>query len=692
MGRLRPHRLASLVLALLVAAAIAASGTAQRVVEDNEAQLLADRTAEVESLLESLGSSVEAQMVSVAAIAQVTGGDPDQFRAAVEGVDPTAAEATDGGWGLLHGTSEGWVGVAGVGAPTEAVDLPESWAGGLDRAASGQLTVLGFLGAGMNRSFVLATGRTGTGGDLVVYNEVSLVGAAAASASEADDPLAGVAIEVFIGTEPDPANLLLAFGTSDEGREERRVVNIKGVDVLLEVSATGPLGGELAAQLPNLLLGGGAVLGLAIASVVEMSQRRRDDAMATVRDLERQNRLLDRALAEQQAAEAARAALEVELRQAQRLEAVGHLAGGVAHDFNNVLAAILSYADLAADAVTDPGALADLESIQGAARRGAGLTRQLLQFSRRESGEATVVDVNERIADTVAMLGRTLGEDIRLSTSLLAEPATVLADPVELDQIVLNLVVNARDAVAAGGAIVVATERVDLDRTDLATYPALRPGPHIRLTVTDDGHGMAPDVLEHAFEPFFTTKGRGQGTGLGLSTVYGIVQRHGGHVTADSMPGGGTTVEVLLPARAPGAVAAGPSLTAEPARTGSGRTVLVVEDEEPLRTAMRRMLERAGFTVLDAEDGRSALEDHGGADIDLLLTDIVMPGGVTGVDVAADFRSRTADLPVVYVTGYSDDILDPGHLDGSTATALLSKPFTEVDLLEVVGATLGAVR
>ena len=690
MRRFRPHRTAALVLALLVVASVGASLTASKGVADNEARLLRDRTSEVGSLLESLGSGYEAQMASVAAIAEITGGDPAEFQTAVAGVDAAAATATSGGWRLLRHTDAGFIDVAAVGAATPLSGLPPEWTAALELAAAGHFSVLGFLGGEQNRRLVMAIGRLGVGGEVVVLNEVSLIGATASAAGDdTDEVISGVAIKVFVGTEPDPDQLLLAFGTADEHKLERRVINVSGVDLLLEVSALEPLGGGVATQLPDWLLASGLLLGLSIASVVEMSQRRRDDAMATVRDLERQNRRLDAALAEQQAAEAARAALEVELRQAQRLEAVGHLAGGVAHDFNNVLAAILSYADLATDGVTDPSALDDLESIKSAARRGAGLTRQLLQFSRRESGEASVVDVNERIADVVSMLERAIGEDISLRTSLVAGPAPVLADPVELDQVVLNLVVNASDAVSRGGTITVATELVDLDASDLVHQPGLVPGRYVRLTVTDDGHGMTSDVLEHAFEPFFTTKGRGQGTGLGLSTVYGIVQRQGGHVVGHSTPGGGSTIEVLLPACNLAPSSPVPATSAASPRAGGGRTVLVVEDEQPLRLAMRRMLERAGFRVLEADDGTSALHRHGGADIDLLLTDIVMPGGLTGVDVADGFRTSAASLPVVYVTGYSDDILDPARIDGSTPTSVLTKPFTEADLLQVVGAALG---
>jgi two-component system cell cycle sensor histidine kinase/response regulator CckA len=284
------------------------------------------------------------------------------------------------------------------------------------------------------------------------------------------------------------------------------------------------------------------------------------------------------------------------------------------------------------------------------------------------------------------MLDRTLGEDVTLTSELSAIAAVVEADPVELDQIILNLVVNARDALGPGGTIVVRTEHVELTRADVLNLPTIQPGPHVRLTVTDDGQGMLPDVLDRAFEPFYTTKGRGQGTGLGLSTVYGIVQRQGGHVVARSERGGGTVMEVLLPASAR---AAEPQPAVEPEVAvpgGAGRTVLLVEDEDSLRRAVRRMLEGAGFAVVEASDGRTALE-HGAGGIDLLLTDIMMPGGVSGVDVADGLRAVCPRLPVVYMTGYSDAILDPERLDG--ATTLINKPFAESELLDMVATAIG---
>ena len=545
MQRLRLHRTAALVLALCLAASVAAGITAAEVVAENEAQLLRDRTGEVRSLLESLGTTFEAQMASVAAVVGVTDGDPEQFQLAVAGVAPDAASQAAGGWAVLRQAGDTFVLESSIGAPTAPADLPQEWTDGLREATGGRFTILGFLGDEASRRFAMVTGRSGVGGDVVVYNEVSLLGVAASAAADADNPVAGLAVEVYIGDRPDPEQRLIGFGVPS-GHIERVTVDISGVEVLLVVSATEPLAGTPAARLPWILLGGGILLGLALSAVVEVSHRRRDDAMTTVADLERQNRLLDEALVEQRASEEARLALEDELRQAQRLEAIGHLAGGVAHDFNNVLTAILSYADLAIDTTTDPGTRADLDSIRSAARRGARLTRQLLQFSRREVGTPVVVDVHERVLDVVSMLDRTLGERAALRCALVASPATVLADPVELDQVVLNLIVNARDAIEEQGTITIATEVVELD-DDLPGAGALQAGAHLLLTVSDDGHGMPPEVLERAFDPFFTTKGRGHGTGLGLSTVYGIVQRHGGHASARSERGVGTTVEVLLP-------------------------------------------------------------------------------------------------------------------------------------------------
>lgn len=690
MRRLRVHRLSGLVLALLILFAVLAGIAADEAVQESEARLLRDRAAQVESLLESLGTGYEAQMASVASIAAVTGADPAQFRSAVAGVSAEAA-GDEGSWALFQRDGEEFRTVERVGDPTPAEELPAGWDAGLDAAAQGEFRVLGFHGVGLDRRLGLAVGRLGLGGDVVVYTEYSLLGAAGAAASDDGDEalLAGLAIDVFIGDAPDPSQRLLSLGVPDRTKAEEQTVEVAGVQLYLVVAPTEPLVGALASRLPWLLAIGASLLGLAIAAVVELGQRRRDDAMTMVHELEDQNRRLDQALADQQRAEAERARLEDELRQSQRLEAIGQLAGGVAHDFNNVLAAILSYADLAADGVTDPAARADLEAIQGAARRGAGLTRQLLQFSRRTPGDLEPVAVNERVLEVVGMLGRTLGEDRALRCDLVEDQVAVLADPVELDQILLNLVVNARDAVGQGGVIEVSTATIDLDEAAAGQHPGLPPGRYVRLAVTDDGIGMSAEVVDHAFEPFFTTKGRGHGTGLGLSTVYGIVQRLGGHVAARSVEGIGTSIEVLLPAvDHPGPARTDVEAVDEAAPpAGSGR-VLVVEDEAALREALVRMLERLGYEVVSAVDGAEAL-GHVHDRYDVVLTDVVMPGPLTGVDVGAGFRSRVANLPIVYMTGYSDALLDGVDLGPDHRTAVLAKPFSEAELRDALAATIG---
>jgi hypothetical protein len=329
--------MAVLAFALLFSAVLGAAITADHVVDDNERQLLADRADEVASLLGSLGTTYEARMASVGATAHATAGDPEQFQNSVAAVDPSAATMTKGGWALLRRTPEGLYGsAAAVGAPLPAEALPPTWSAGLDRAASGSFTVLGFTGEGLDRRFAMAAGRPGVPGDLVGYFEASLIGAAAASADQSgEDLIAGLAVVVYIGDHPDPDQQLLAFGIP-EGDVVEQTVDVSGVSVLLEVSATAPLAGTLATWLPSVIAMAGAVLSLAIAAVVEVTLRRRDDALATVADLEAKNALLDHALEEQRISEEARQVLEGELRRSQRLDAIGHLAGGVAHDFNNV--------------------------------------------------------------------------------------------------------------------------------------------------------------------------------------------------------------------------------------------------------------------------------------------------------------------------------------------------------------------
>lgn len=492
MRRYLPHRTSLVVVVAMLVGTSLAFGTAQRVVHADEERLLEDRAGDVAGLLESLGTSFEARMASVAAVAQVTAGDIEQFRIAVLAADDDVGTSDQGGWALLRRTPGGYEEVTTLGSPTPARKLPAAWADGLDRAASGQFALLGFMGEGLERRFGMATGRAGVPGDLVVYSEAPLAGATTGATTDSS-LIGGLAVAVYVGTEPDPDQVVLAFGEL-RGAVEEVVVDIAGTKVLLQVSATDRLTGSLATNFPRILLGAGLLLALALASLVEITLRRRDDALTTVSELEQKNLQLDRAFAEQRTAEEARAALEADLQQAHRLEALGHLAGGVAHDFNNLLAAILSYAELVEDTVRDPQATEDLEQIRGAARRGASLTRQLLQFSRHAPVEPALVDVNDQVRELTTLLVRTLGEDVNLRTALAADPATVLADAHELDQVLLNLVVNARDAVDAGGSIAIETSRIVLDSAAAQQHPNLSPGPHVRVVVRDDGCGMEPEV------------------------------------------------------------------------------------------------------------------------------------------------------------------------------------------------------
>src|SRR5437016_5837773 len=322
-----------------------------------------------------------------------------------------------------------------------------------------------------------------------------------------------------------------------------------------------------------------------------------------------------------------RLGLEQQLRQAQKMEAVGRLAGGVAHDFNNILTAITGHAELLLEDLGhhDPRRV-DVDEIRRSAERAAGLTRQLLAFSRQQVLQPKVVDLNALVLDMDKLLRRLIGEDVELATVLDAALGRVTADPGQLEQVIVNLAVNARDAMPQGGKLTLETRNIDLDSSYTLEHSLVKPGPYVQLTVSDSGIGMDEETQAHAFEPFFTTKPKGQGTGLGLATVYGIITRARGHVQVSSEPGSGTTFTILLPATGRGAVA-----RQEPERAGcggAGETVLVVEDEPAMRDVTRRILSRNGYHVITASGGHEAIDIAANrADaIDVVLTDVVMPG------------------------------------------------------------------
>ncbi len=374
------------------------------------------------------------------------------------------------------------------------------------------------------------------------------------------------------------------------------------------------------------------------------------------------------------------------LRQAQKLEAIGRLAGGVAHDFNNMLTAIGGYNSFALER-TEPGTPLheDLEEIRKATERATLLTRQLLAFSRKQILQPELLNLNAVILELESMLRPLIGEDIVLSTALDPGLGPIEADPGQLQQVLMNLVVNARDAMPAGGTIVIETANAEVTG-DTTTIEA---GRYVTLTVRDSGHGIDAETLEQIFEPFFTTKETGKGTGLGLATVYGIVKQSGGYVVVESEPDEGTAFTVYL-RRDAEARAARPEPTvaviAEPLTEPAAGTVLLVEDEEVVRRLVRQVLENEGYRVLEAGDGEAALEVASSAEIDLLLTDLVMPK-VGGREVADALRRANPELKVIYMSGYADGaILENGVLQ--PGTELLEKPFAFAALTEKVRRVL----
>ncbi len=386
---------------------------------------------------------------------------------------------------------------------------------------------------------------------------------------------------------------------------------------------------------------------------------------------------------------------ERRLRQSQRLESLGQLAGGVAHDFNNLLGVITGYTrfavdDLSAAAQTDPRwqpLHEDLSQVLKASDRAAALTRQLLSFARRDVSRPQAVDLNTVVTDIEQMLRRTIGDDITLHTALATALPAVNADPGQVEQVLLNVAVNARDAMPTGGTLAIETDTVTVDAHYAASRPGARPGRYVRLRVSDTGTGMSHDTVERAFEPFFTTKALGQGTGLGLATVYGIVTAAGGHIHLHSTPGVGTTVTVLLPVTEAAAPSQPEPGTRRP-RAGRGETILVVEDEDALRVLTERVLVRHGYKVLTAANGAAALQvaaDHPGH-LDLLVTDVVMPA-MPGHELAAHLQQSHPGLPVVYVSGYAEPILATQKTLPAGVT-LLNKPVPEHVLLAAVREAL----
>jgi PAS domain S-box-containing protein len=415
---------------------------------------------------------------------------------------------------------------------------------------------------------------------------------------------------------------------------------------------------------------------------------------AAIRDIT--GRLNEQAERDRLMSEAQRGRARIRAQHAERLEALGQLAGGIAHDFNNLLAVILNNVVFAAEELevaTDSdwadqrgAALRDLEQVRRASERAAGLTRQLLAFARRDVIRPRSLDLNAIVTTVEEMLCRTLGEHIELATSLAGDLWPVLADPGQMEQVLVNLAVNARDAMPDGGTLTIDTANIVVDSHSVAGGSTAPPGRYVRLRVSDTGTGMTREVQEHIFEPFYTTRGAGTGTGLGLATVYGIVTQAEGRIQVYSEPGVGTSFSIVLPATER---AVAQAMTAEHYRRESaGETILVVEDEPALREVTQRIFGRNGYQVMTAANGPEAIDlvrDYPG-EIHLLVTDVIMPQ-MLGKEVAERIRQMRPGIQVLFMSAYAEQVLTAqGRLEPDVA--LVGKPFSEADLLSMAGLVL----
>jgi signal transduction histidine kinase len=379
---------------------------------------------------------------------------------------------------------------------------------------------------------------------------------------------------------------------------------------------------------------------------------------------------------ERKRAEEEKALLQEQLRQSQKMEAIGKLAGGVAHDFNNLLTVIQGYSELILKGLNPDNRLCqDVREILNASERASSLTRQLLAFSRKQVLQPKVLDLNLHVSNMDKMLRRMIGEDIELVTLLAKDLGRIKADPGQIEQVILNLAVNAKDAMLSGGKLTIQTANVELDENYARSHIIVTPGNYVILSVSDTGVGMTPEIKERIFEPFFTTKEKGKGTGLGLSTVYGIVQQSGGNIWVYSEPGLGTTFKIYLPRIEEGTESLRPAAVSTKPLGGS-ETILLVEDEEMVRKLACTVLEKNGYRVLEAPNGEEALriaQEHSAKQIHLMITDVVMPR-MSGRELADCLESVRPEMKVLYMSGYTDDaiihhgVLDPG-------IAYIQKPF-----------------
>jgi signal transduction histidine kinase len=495
----------------------------------------------------------------------------------------------------------------------------------------------------------------------------------------ANEKQPGVGYEVFAGTERKPQALLHSEpngpGAGTKSLTGQASFEVAGSTWTLSMAAVPGFDAGSGPNRAALFLVTGLIVSGALFAVTRLQGNARAAAERAATDLRR-------AMAQQRR-------LEEQLIQSQKMEGIGRLAGGVAHDFNNLLTAILGYAELMESQLEDEGLRSELREIRLAGERAAALTRQLLAFSRRQVLQPRTLDLNIVVSDVEKMLARLIGEDVTLVTRLEPALGSVKADPGQIEQVIMNLAVNARDAMPEGGTLTFETANAMLDADFVAVHSGALPGAYVVLTVTDTGTGMTDEVRGHAFEPFFTTKEKGKGTGLGLATAYGIVKQSGGYITVDSEAGRGTTFRIYLP-RVEGTAAVTERTTISSLLPVGTETILLVEDEAGVRRLSLTVLETQGYIVLEAASGDIALQVARSetGPIHLIVTDVVMPG-MNGRELWERLKVLRPDSRVLFMSGYTDDaiarhgVLEPG-------IAFLQKPFTPFSLAQKVREVLDA--
>jgi signal transduction histidine kinase/FixJ family two-component response regulator len=643
-------------------------------VRDSERSLVRQHSVQTFGVIQTVAQQVEAIVSAGAAAAQYSGGNPVAFRRATALRVETSLFSS---LSLLELRPGGIDRLATVGISRPLL------LGRLTPADDAEIATVAKTGADITYVTGAPYGKDGrvvgfavspqAGSRLVVWGEI------AGNGTGRRAPAAGVEttdlrFAIYLGGRPLANRLLLASpdGVPTGSNVEQDVIGFGNTQLLVTLGPRHRLVSEITWVVPWLVLALGLVETVAIAVLVERGRRRRDEALQLVGDLERRTQELDEALAEQRRAEEeARTAAE-RLRHGQRMEAIGRLAGGVAHDFNNLLTAIIGSTRLLLRN-TRPGdsMRSGLEDVERAADRAATLTRQLLAFSRKQVLQPAVVDVNRIVRETETLLRHLIRADVRLEIALEPRLVAVEADASQLEQVIVNLVVNAADAIEGGGTIAIATAN--------AAGPD---GPSAMLSVADDGIGMDEATRERVFEPFFTTKELGRGTGLGLATVYGIVEQSGGSIEVESEPGLGATFRVYLPAVDAEIEEPAPPEPRPESTTGT-ETVVVAEDDEMVRALVRVTLEESGYRVLEAASGEAALVlcDSFPGPIDVLVTDMVMPG-MGGRALADRLQASRPELRVLYVSGYAEaEVLDRGLGSGAEpGTAFVQKPFTPEEL------------